>query len=116
MSSGTCSIRVGETNNDRCTRPSGHPGDHFGTVKEQREAVLDEIPGPELEDPSIPDSVRTRVRLHAAQTEYDLTVLRNRLDCMPTVTNVSKELRRKRELMTAELEAWTYLAKITRRD
>ena len=110
-----CSIRVGETNNDRCTRPSGHPGDHFGTVKGQREAVLEEVPEPLHSEPAllVPDSVRTRVRLHAAQTEYDLTVLRNRLECIPTVTQTSKELRRKREQLAAELEAWQYLSKIT---
>lgn len=144
MSSGTCSAAVDDK---RCTRPSGHPGDHFATVQEQRKAVLDlcgakqskhsldscksekghtgrhsdpsqgvswpQEKAPEPADPSIPDSVRTRVRLHAAQTEYDLTVLRNRLDCMPTLTAQGKELRRKREQLTAELDAWQYLSKIT---
>lgn len=153
MSSGTC--RAVFDGGDSCSRPTGHPGDHFGTVDRQREEVPAELCGnvnpsgdtscakllghfgdhysqdlgvtwsrvrvPEplhsgTAEPAIPDSVRTRVRLHAAQTEYDLTVLKNRLDCMPTVTNVSKELRLKREQLTAELEAWTYLAKITRRD
>ena len=101
---------VNPSGDTKCTKETAHAGDHHS-------AGLGETfplpPGPA--DPRIPDSVRTRVRLHAAQTEYDLTVLRNRIDCMPTVTNVNKELRRKREQLIAELDAWTYLAGIAKR-
>lgn len=145
MSSGTC--RAVFDGGDSCSRPTGHPGDHFGTVDRQREEVPAELCGNvnpsgdtscakllghfgdhysqdlgvtwsrvRVPEPSLPHSVRTRVELHRAQTEYDLTVLKNRIDCMPTVTMLNKELRRKREQLTAELDAWTYLAKITRRD
>lgn len=96
-----------------CAYPSGHSG--TGHQVRDAEGVLHTWYGVPQADPSIPDSVRTRVRLHAAQTEYDLTVLKNRLDCMPTVTNVSKELRRKREQLIAELEAWQYFAGVAKR-
>lgn len=92
-----------------CTQRRGHVGGH---QTRDGDGVLHTWHGtPPVS--SIPDSVRTRVRLHAAQTEYDLTVLKNRIDCMPTVTQLSKELRLKREQLTAELEAWQYLSKIT---
>lgn len=62
----------------------------------------------------IPDAVRTRVELHRAQTAYDLTVLRAQLDTLTVSSAVSRRLRARREQLTAELDAWAYLAKMAK--
>lgn len=62
----------------------------------------------------IPDAVRTRIELHQAQTAYDLTVLRGQLDTVAVSTNMSRRVRARREQLTAELDAWTYLSKVAR--
>lgn len=118
-----CGAKQSKHSLDSCKSEKGHAGRHSdpeqGVSWPQDAGPRTETftlpPEPLPADASIPDSVRTRVRLHAAQTEYDLTVLRNRLDCMPTVTMLNKELRRKREQLTAELDAWTYLAGVAKR-
>lgn len=62
----------------------------------------------------IPHAVRARVELHRAQTAYDLTVLRDRIDTMGAVTGTARGLRKRREQLTAELEAWERLSKVAR--
>lgn len=94
----------------QCTNPPRHVEDHYD-ARTKVNWPKDEA----LAGTTVPHSVRARVELHRAQTEYDLTVLRNRIDCLPTVNNINKELRRRREQLTAELDAWSYLAKVTDR-
>lgn len=122
-------VLCGEKQSERglasCMLKRGHAGSHsdFAQGAAWPQAKTPEPPleqDPDLFEsaddpgPTVPHSVRTRVELHRAQTEYDLTVLRNRIDCMATVTSLSKELRRKREQLTAELDAWTYLVQVAR--
>lgn len=98
--------------NEICTNPPGHIEDHWNvrtTVSWPKEPVRKP-----LLDSTIPDSVRTRVDLHRAQAAYDLTVLRARLNTITVNTAGSKRLRARREQLTAELDAWSYLARITR--
>lgn len=57
----------------------------------------------------IPDSVRSMIRLHAANTDVKITKITDELDRTPVVTSRSRMLRRYREQLVAELEAWAYL-------
>lgn len=140
MSSGACNADAG---GGRCDRPTGHPGDHFGPPPASAKALCGDrgpsgvaqctksrnhqgdhfdvkldvsFPQPQPDGPSplIPRSVRTRVELHRAQTAYGLIVLRDRLDTITVSTSEASRLRKRREQLTAELDAWTYLVQVTR--
>lgn len=105
-----------------CTEAQGHRGGHrasdergvlftwWGRYDADKEPANPPQPedGP---DHVIPDAVRARVELHRAQTAYDLTVLRAHLDTLTVSSTVSRRLRARREQLTADLDAWTYLAR-----
>lgn len=99
-----------------CTNLPGHIEDHWDArtnVSWDKEPVSPPQPegGP---DHVIPHAVRARVELHRAQTAYDLTVLRDQLDTVTVSTRTSSRMRARREQLTAELDAWTYLSKVAR--
>lgn len=99
-----------------CTAPVRHIEDHYDQMRGQA-WPKEPVSPPQLEDGPdyvIPDTVRMRVDLHRAQAAYDLTVLRDRINTMGVVTSTARGLRARREQLTAELDAWTYLAKMAR--
>lgn len=57
----------------------------------------------------IPDSVRSMIRLHAANTDVKIVKITNELDRTPVITSRSRMLRRYREQLVQELDAWNYL-------
>ena len=91
-----------------CTNPPRHLEEHF-------DVELDVSWPVEPEQTAVPHAVRARVELHRAQTAYDLTLLRDRLNTIAVSTSEASRLRKKREQLTAELDAWTYLVKMTER-
>lgn len=109
--------RCGATTDDsrpwKCSRGKDHVSFHHDTVLDQ---VWPASPPQSEDGPDcvIPNAVRARVELHRAQTAYDLTVLRAKLDTITVNTAESRRLRGRREQLTAELDAWAYLAKIAR--
>lgn len=94
---------------DSCKLTEGHDGRHSDPSQGVSWPRVSPRPGPA---PAIPRSVRTRVELHRAQTAYDLTILRDRLDTVTVSTSESRRLRARREQLTAELDAWSYRVKI----
>ncbi|HEX5705640.1 MAG TPA: hypothetical protein VFX97_20745 [Pyrinomonadaceae bacterium] len=115
MSEETCGSRT-PNGVALCTIQPGHDGDHFD-LKLDVSWPPEPVSPPQPEDGPdyvIPDSVRTRVELHRAQTAYDLTLLRAQLDTSTVSSTVSRRLRARREQLTAELDAWAYLAKVSR--
>lgn len=116
MSDERCGAHGPANQRTTCTNPPRHIEDHYDALlllSWPKEPVSPPQPedGP---DYVIPHGVRARVELHRAQTAYDLTVLRNRLDTINVVTQESKRLRARREQLTAELDAWAYLSKVAR--
>lgn len=57
----------------------------------------------------IPDAVRSMIRLHAANTDVKIVKITDELDRTPVVTSRSRMLRRYREQLVQELDAWNYL-------
>lgn len=96
----------------RCTNPPGHIEDHFDATLKVSWTNTRGVPAPL--DTTIPDTVRTRVELHRAQTAHDLMVLRAQLDTITVSTLQSRRLRARREQLTAELDAWSYLARVAK--
>lgn len=96
----------------QCDGPAGHGGVHHNQ-EHHRGWDLTGLPParPSMSD-KIPDSVRSMIRLHAANTDVKIVKITNELDRTPVVTSRSRMLRRYREQLAAELEAWTYLSDI----
>lgn len=99
-----------------CTNPPRHIEEHYDVKLEVSwPKEPDSPPQPEDgPDRVIPHAVRARVELHRAQAAYDLTVLRDRLDTITVSTAEASRLRKRREQLTAERDAWAYLAKVAR--
>lgn len=96
-----------------CKLETGHDGRH-SDPSQGASWPQGPVSPPQPEDGPdyvIPDAVRTRVELHRAQTAYDLTLLRAQLDTITVSSTVSRRLRARREQLTAELDAWAYLAR-----
>lgn len=96
----------------QCTNPPGHIEDHFDATLKVSWSNTRGVPAPL--DTTIPDTVRTRVELHRAQVAHDLTVLRARLHTTNVTTQANRTLRARREQLTAELDAWSYLARVAK--
>lgn len=62
------------------------------------------------EKKSIPDLVLATVRLHAAKAEMDLIRVKDELDRTTVASARSRVLRGLRDQLTAQVEAWSYLA------
>lgn len=122
-------VLCGEKQSERglasCMLKRGHAGSHSDFAQgaawpqaKTPEPLLEQDPDlfepADDPGPTVPHCVRTRVELHRAQTAYDLTILRDRLDTVTVSTAESRRLRKRREQLTAELDAWVYLARMAR--
>lgn len=63
-----------------------------------------------MSEKTIPDLILATVRMHAAKTEMDLVRVKDELDRTTVSTARSRVLRGLREQLTAQAEAWAYLA------
>ena len=61
----------------------------------------------------IPDAVRVMLKIHEANTEAKLVRIIDELDRTIVATSRSRVLRRYREQLAAELEAWRYLGLVS---
>lgn len=58
---------------------------------------------------NIPEAVRTRVALHLATAEHDLSLLVDRLMVLPSISAEGRRLRARRAQLEAQRDAWSYL-------
>jgi hypothetical protein len=64
------------------------------------------------ETKSIPDLVLATVRMHAARVEMDLVRVKDELDRTTVASARSRVLRGLRDQLTAQRDAWEYLASV----